>query len=140
MDQVNLDMQVSLGPGHIVLDGDPAPLPPKGYSPQFRAHICCGQMAQYIKMSLGMEVGHGPGHIVLDGHPAPPPQKKNKEQSPPIFGPFLLSPNGCMYQHTTWYGGIGLSLGDIVLDGNPTPPHQKGHSPPPQFSANVRYG
>ena len=26
-------MQVGLGPGHIVLDGDPAPFPPKGHSP-----------------------------------------------------------------------------------------------------------
>jgi len=26
-------MQVGLGPGHIVLDGDSSPSPPKGYSP-----------------------------------------------------------------------------------------------------------
>jgi len=25
--------QVGLGPGHIVLDGDPGPPPPKGHSP-----------------------------------------------------------------------------------------------------------
>jgi len=37
--------QVGLGPGHIVLDGDPALPPPKGHSPQFSAHIRCGQMA-----------------------------------------------------------------------------------------------
>jgi len=29
-----LGMKVGLGPGHIVLDGDPAPLPKKGQSPQ----------------------------------------------------------------------------------------------------------
>jgi len=28
-----------------VLDGDPAPTP-KGHSPQFLAHVCCGKMAQ----------------------------------------------------------------------------------------------
>jgi len=28
-------MQVGLGPGHTVLDGDLAALPPKGHSPQF---------------------------------------------------------------------------------------------------------
>ena len=60
-------MQVGLGPGHIVLGGDPAPPPVKGHTPQFSAHICCGQMAAWINMSLGMEVGLGPGHIVLDG-------------------------------------------------------------------------
>jgi len=31
--KMKLGMQVSLGPGHIVLDGDPAPPPPKGHSP-----------------------------------------------------------------------------------------------------------
>jgi len=43
-----------------------------------------------------------------------------------------------MYQDTTWYAGIRLSLGDIVLDGDPAPAPLKGHSP--QFSANVRCG
>jgi len=42
---MKLGMQVGLGPGHIVLDGDPAPPPLKGHSPQFSAHIRCGQMA-----------------------------------------------------------------------------------------------
>jgi len=54
-------------------------------------------------MALGMEVGLGPSQIVLDGDPAPSPKKG---QSPPIFGPFLLSPNGWMDQDGTWYGGI----------------------------------
>jgi len=31
--KVKLGMQVGLGPGHIVLDGDPAPLPQKGAEP-----------------------------------------------------------------------------------------------------------
>ena len=37
-----LGMEVGLGPGHIVLDGNPAPLPKKAQSPQFLAHIYCG--------------------------------------------------------------------------------------------------
>ena len=41
--KMKLGMQVGLGPGHIVLDGDPAPPPPKGHSPQFSAHISCGK-------------------------------------------------------------------------------------------------
>jgi len=64
---MKLGMQVGLGPGHIVLDGDPAPPAPT----QFSAHICCGQMAAWIKMLLGMELGLGPGDFVLDGDPAP---------------------------------------------------------------------
>ena len=30
---MKLGTQVALGPGHIVLHGDPGPPPPKGYSP-----------------------------------------------------------------------------------------------------------
>ena len=67
-----LDVEVDLSPGHIVLDGDPAPLPKKGCTTsQFSAHFCCGQMAACINMPLGMEVGLSPGDFVLDGDPAP---------------------------------------------------------------------
>ena len=57
--KMKLGMQVGLGSGHIVLGGDPAPTYLKGHSPrpQFSAHICCSQMAAWIKMSLGMELG-----------------------------------------------------------------------------------
>jgi len=88
--EVGLD--VGLDPGHIMLDGDPAPPPPKGHSRQFSAHICCGQMAGWIKMPLGMEVGLGPGDFVLDGDSAPSP--KGNGAPSPIFGPCPLWPNG----------------------------------------------
>ena len=74
---MKLGMQVGLGPVHIVLVGGPSALPPKGQSPSptFGPYliICCGQMAESIKMPLGMEVGLGPGDFVLDGDTAPPP-------------------------------------------------------------------
>jgi len=69
---MSLGMEVGLDPGHIVLDGDPAPPPEKGHSPQFSAHVCCGQTAGWIKLPLGTKAGLGPGYIVLDGEPAPP--------------------------------------------------------------------
>jgi len=60
---MKLGTEVDLGPGHIVLDGDPArplPLPLKrGTGSQFSAHVHCG-------MPLGVEVGLGPGDVVLD--------------------------------------------------------------------------
>ena len=71
-----LGKEVGLDPSDILLDGDPAPLPKRGQSPQFSAHVYCAQTAGWIKMPLGMEVGLGPDHIVLDGHPAPPPPKR----------------------------------------------------------------
>jgi len=68
---MKLGTQVRLGPSHIVLDGDPATPPPKGHSPQFSAHICCSQMAAWIKMSLCMELDLGTGDFMLDEDPAP---------------------------------------------------------------------
>jgi len=39
--KIKLSMEVGLGSGHIVLDGDPAP--PKGHSsPLFSADVYCG--------------------------------------------------------------------------------------------------
>ena len=67
-----LGVEVGLGPGHIVLDGDPAPFPKSGRSPQFSTHVYCGQTAGQIKMSLGTQVGLGPNDIVLHGNPAHP--------------------------------------------------------------------
>ena len=59
------------------------------------------QTVGWIKMKLGMLVGLGPGHIVLDmGTQLPSP----KGHSPPIFGPYLLRPNGCTDKDVTWYG------------------------------------
>jgi len=60
----------------IVLDGDPVPPPRKGHSPQFSAHICCGQMAGWIKKPLGTEVGLDPDHIVLDPRGPSSPRKR----------------------------------------------------------------
>jgi len=66
-------MMVGLGPGHIVLDGDPAPpFPPKKGAPQFSAHVYCGQTAGYIRMPLGTEVNIGAGDVALHGTQLPP--------------------------------------------------------------------
>ena len=70
--KMKLGMQVGLSPGHILLDGDPAPLPQRGTaSTQFLDHISCSQMAAWFKMPLGIELGLSPGDFMLDGDPAP---------------------------------------------------------------------
>jgi len=93
-----LSTEVGIGPGNIVLDGDPAPL--RGHNcPKFSAHVCCCQTAGWIKKPLVMEVGLGFGHIVLDGDAAP---RRQRGAAPPIFGPCLLWPNGWNGQDATW--------------------------------------
>ena len=72
---------------HIVLDGDPAP-PKKGHTPQFFAHVYCGQIAGSITIPLGTDVGLSLGAIVLDGDPAPPTLKGHSNR--PNFRPMSI--------------------------------------------------
>ena len=69
-----LGMEVGIGLGHIVLDGNAAPLPQKrDRAPNFwpiSPFLLC-QTAGCIKILLGMEVGLSPGDFVLDRDPAP---------------------------------------------------------------------
>jgi len=69
---MTLGMKVGLGPGDIVLNGNPAPRK-GGHSHQFSVHVYCGQKAACIKIPLGTEVGLSLGDILLDGDPAPSP-------------------------------------------------------------------
>jgi len=80
--KMKLGLHVGLGPGHIVLDGDPAPFPLKGHSPQFSAHICLWPNGWVDKDATWYEgIGLGPGHIVLDEDAtAPRPKKGNRPQ------------------------------------------------------------
>jgi len=72
-------------------------LPQSGHSlPQFLAHVCHGQTAVWIKLSLAREVGLGPGDIVRWGPSSP--LHKGGTAPPPLFGPCLLWPNGCPSQ------------------------------------------
>jgi len=84
-----LGMEVGLGPGDFVLDGDPAPSQNKGRTAlQFSAYVYCGQTAGWKKMPLGTEVGFGPHDIVLLGDAAPP--IRGTAPASPIFCQCLL--------------------------------------------------
>jgi len=56
-----LVMEVGLGPGHIVVDGDPAAPTERGTAAptHFSGHVCCGQTAAHLSycyalVSLGL--------------------------------------------------------------------------------------
>jgi len=83
-----LGIELGLGPGDFVLDGTPFTLPQMGTDPQFSAHICCGQMAAWIKMSLGMELGLDAGDFVLNGDPVSPSPKGGPD--PLNFRPMFI--------------------------------------------------
>ena len=109
----------------------PSSSPKRGRSPlpkppaQFLAHVYCGKTAGWIKMALGMEVGLSQGHFVLDGNPVP----LLKKGEPPIFGPRLLWPNGCMDQDATCHRGRRWPTPDCVRWG-PRSSSRKGAQPP----------
>jgi len=104
----------------------------KGHSPQFLAHVCCGQTAGWIKMPLGREVGLGPGEIVLNGNPAPP----LKGAQPPLFDLSVLWPKGWMGKDATWYEGRPRRRPHCVRWGPSSP--QKGHNPLPPIYGSCR--
>jgi len=62
-------------PRRLCVRRGPSPIPKKGLSPQFSAHVYCGQTAAWIETPLGTVVGLGAGDIVLDGDPPPLPKK-----------------------------------------------------------------
>jgi len=69
---MKLGMQVDLGFSHIVLDGDPAPLPKKGTEPPPIFGPCLLWPNGWMDQDA-TEVGLGPGDIVLDGGQLPLP-------------------------------------------------------------------
>jgi len=115
--QMALGMEVGLGPGHIVLDGHPAPLPKNEAKPLIFCPFLLWPTAGCIKMPLGMEVSLRPGDFVLDGDPVPLPKK---ERSPKFSAHIYCG------QTATWIKmplgtEVGLGLCNIVLGGDPAP-------------------
>jgi len=122
-----LGVEVGLGPGHILLDEDPARLPKKGQSrPPFSAHFCCGQTAECIKMPLGMEV------CVRWGPSSPLPKRGRSPQ----FSARIYCGQTAGWTKMAVGTEVGLDPRNIVLDGDPAPP-KGGHTAAPHFSAHI---
>jgi len=56
-----LDVEVGLGPGDIVLDGDPAPPTESGASarPHFLADVCCHKMVTHLSNCWAIVISCG---------------------------------------------------------------------------------
>jgi len=103
---------------------------PKGTQPPISAHICCGRMAEWIKMPLGVEVGLGPGDFVLDGDPAHPPQKGAE---PRKFSAHVYCGRTAGWSKMPLGMEVGLSPGVFVLDRDLASSPKRRRSPLPIF-------
>jgi len=128
---MKLGMQVAIGPGHIVLDGDPAPPPLKGAQPPIFGPYLLWPTGWMDKDATWYGGRPRPRRLCVRWGPSTPPQKGHT----PNFWPM---PNGYMYQDTTWYGGRHQPRRRRhCVRWGPSSPPLKGH---PQFSTNVCCG
>ena len=108
-----LGMQVDLGPGHIVLDGDPAPPPSKGHCPPILGPYLLrlnGWMDEDVTWYGGRPWPKW--HCIRWGPSSTHP--RGTAALPNFFGPCLLWPNGCMDQDASWYADRSL-LGETIF-------------------------
>jgi len=120
-----LGMEVGLGPGDIVLDGDPSPLTKRGHS-----HPILGQFLLWPNGWMYQDTTWYGGRPLPRRHcvrwgPSSPPLKGHSPQ---------FSVHGRFGQTARWTKmplgmEVGLDPGVFVLDGDPAPP-RKGHSSP----------
>jgi len=112
--------EAGLGPGHIVLDGDSAPLPQRSTArSQFSAHVCCGQTAGWIKMPLSKRRFQPRQHCVRCG-----------PRSLPQFSAHVYCGQTAGWIKRPLGMELGLSPDHIVLDGDQLPPQRGGAEPP----------
>ena len=130
--KMTLGMQVGLGPGHIVLDGDPALPPPKGHTPSvFSPYLL--RPNGYIDQDVTWYGARPrPRRPFVRWGPLSPPQKG--QRSP------LSKCSAQVYcgQTAGWIKlilgmKVGLSQGGFVLDGDPARPLPKKVAEPPIF-------
>jgi len=103
----HLAWRCGLGPSHIVLDGDPAPLPQKGD----RAPPVFAIFGPFLLSPNGWmhqdATWYGgrprPRRLCVQWGPIYP-QFRGHTQHYPVFGPCLLWPNGWIDEDATWYG------------------------------------
>ena len=126
---VPLGTELGLSLGDIVLDGEPAPPPLTGHSPQFSASVRYGQTTGWTKIPLGMEVRLGPGDFVFDGDPASP---RKKGTAPTQFLAHVYCGQTAGWTKMPLGMEVRLSPGDFVFDRDQAFPRKK-EQPHPIF-------
>ena len=123
--KMKLGMEVDLGPGHIVLDGDPTPSHKGAQPPTFGP--CLLWTNDWLDQGATLYGGRPRPrrHCVRCG-PISLPKKIMRRQQPPLFGRCIvvkrLDGSRC---HLVW--------SHIVLDGDPAPPPQQRGVTAPTF-------
>jgi len=124
-----LSTEVGLGPGYIMLDGDPAPPPKKGAQPPIFGRCLLWPNGWIDQDATWYESRRQPRRHCVNWGPSSP-QKTDRS---PIFGPCLLWPNGWTDQGATWYGGRHRPRPHCVTWGPSSPPPKKGGTAPSNF-------
>jgi len=125
-------LEVGLGPVHIVVDGDTAPLPKTagGRAPQkiFGPSLLWPNGWIHQDATWYGGIGLGLRDIVFDVDPATP--RKRAHPPHPIFGPCLMWPIGWMDEDAAWYGSRPRPRPHCTRRG---PPPAKMAQQPPSF-------
>ena len=123
-----LGIQVGLGLGHIVLDGDPAHLPKKVAEPpsNFRRIFIVTKRLDGSRCHLVYREASAQATLcyMRIQHPS-----SKRGRSLPNFWLMSIVANGCMDQDALGTE-LGLGLRDIVFDVYPATPRKKGHTHP----------
>jgi len=128
---IPLGTAVGLSLGDIVLDGDPAPPPLKGHSPQFSANVRCDQTGGWTKMPLRMEVGLAQATLCSMGTQLPPPEKWHSPHTQ--LWAHVYCGQTAVWMKTPLGMEVDLGPSNIVLDGDPALPAKGAQQPPPLF-------
>jgi len=132
--KMKLGMQVGLDPGHIVLDGDPAPPPAKGHRPPIFGPYQLWPNGRMDQDVTWYGARPRPRRLCVRGGPRSPSQKGGRAPATSFRPMFIVAKRLDMDAAGTWHGGRPQPRRFCVRWG-PSPLPQKGAElPSPIFS------
>ena len=111
-------MQAGLGLGHIVLDGDPVPPPPKRHSPLIFSQYLLWPNGWMDKDATWYGGRPQPTQLCVRWGPSSPPKKGAQ---PPQFSAHVYCGQTAGWTKTALGMEVGIGPGHIVQDGDPAP-------------------